>query len=162
MKKYLFSFMGCFIAVIYFLLSNIYEFDLFERILKFFAFYEKYEIDELIVSVGIVICFIAVDMGYKIYNINIQKERFCIYEVMLKASHHVLNNFLNKVQMLRIYGEERNAFTHEELELFDNCFEDAVQCVQRLSDVTNITPNAIWDCVAPVKDGFKSYCQKHT
>ena len=66
-----------------------------------------------------------------------------IYGSTLSASHHILNNLLNQMQLFRMEAESSKDFDREILREFDQASTDAGQLLAQLSDVSEVCPQRI-------------------
>ncbi len=78
-----------------------------------------------------------------------QLEATRIYNSMMQASQHILNNLLNQMQLFKIEALKSNDFDREIIKLYDNAIDEAANLIQRLSQVENITGENIWASVDP-------------
>jgi hypothetical protein len=79
-----------------------------------------------------------------------QLEATRIYDSMIYASQHILNNLLNQMLLFRMEALKSNDFDREIIKLYDNAIDEATNLIQRLSQVKNITGENIWASVDPV------------
>ncbi len=61
------------------------------------------------------------------------------YNSMIYATHHILNNLLNQMQLFRINALRSTDFDRETIRLYDNAIDEAKDLVGRLSRIENIT-----------------------
>ena len=78
-----------------------------------------------------------------------QLEATRIYNSMIYASQHILNNLLNQMQLFKMEALKSNDFDREIIKLYDNTIDEAANLIQRLSQVENITGENIWASVDP-------------
>jgi len=78
-----------------------------------------------------------------------QLEATRIYDSMIYASQHILNNLLNQMQLFRMEALRSNDFDRGIIELYDNAIDEATDLIQRLSQVKSITGESIWAAVDP-------------
>lgn len=78
-----------------------------------------------------------------------QLEAARIYDSMIYASQHILNNLLNQMQLFKIEALNSNDFDREIIALYDNAIDEANSLIQRLSHVKTITGENIWASVDP-------------
>ncbi len=55
-----------------------------------------------------------------------------IYKAMISAIHHVLNNFLNQMQLFKLVAEDTPGFNHEILSLYDDVIDEASGQIEAL------------------------------
>lgn len=78
-----------------------------------------------------------------------QLEATRIYNSMIHASQHILNNLLNQMQLFRMEALKSNDFDREIIKYYDNTIDEATNLIQRLSQVESITGENIWASVDP-------------
>jgi len=72
-----------------------------------------------------------------------------IYNSMVHASQHILNNLLNQMQLFKMEALKSNDFDKNIIDIYDNAIEQAADLIQKLSQVENITDKNIWASVDP-------------
>ncbi len=77
------------------------------------------------------------------------KEAARIYNSMLQASHHILNNLLNQLLLFRMEAEKASEFDRHTLQLFDETIDEAKALIRNLSDIESITDSHILASIAP-------------
>lgn len=80
-----------------------------------------------------------------------QLEAVKIYDSMLRASHHILNNLLNQMQLIRMEASRCQDFDSKVLKHYDNAIDEASNLIQRLSAIEKITDENILASVDPDK-----------
>ncbi len=78
-----------------------------------------------------------------------QEEAIKVYRSTMDATHHILNNLLNQIQLLKMTALETENFDQEAIELFDQSIDEASNLIDRLSHVENVTAENIWASVDP-------------
>lgn len=78
-----------------------------------------------------------------------QSEAINIYNSMLTASHHILNNLLNQMQIVKLEALKSKEFNQDVIREYDIAFNDAVELIDKLSSVEKITSKNIEDSVYP-------------
>jgi hypothetical protein len=73
------------------------------------------------------------------------------YNSMIYATHHILNNLLNQMQLFRITALRSSDFDRDIIRLYDNAIDEAKDLVGRLSRIENITEEDILASVDPGK-----------
>jgi len=72
-----------------------------------------------------------------------------IYVSMTHAAQHVLNNLLNQLQLFKLAADRSSDFDRNTLKLFDGMTREASELITRLSSVTELNRQNIWDSVGP-------------
>lgn len=78
-----------------------------------------------------------------------QLEAASIYNSMIYASQHILNNLLNQMQLFKVEALKSDDFDPEIIKLYDNIIDEAISLVQRLSQVENVTGENIRASIDP-------------
>lgn len=76
-------------------------------------------------------------------------EAVRIYKSMAFATHHILNNLLNQMQLFRMEAMKSEDFDPEMIKLYDNAIDEAAGLVTKLSHLEHITEEDIKSSVAP-------------
>lgn len=72
-----------------------------------------------------------------------------IYNSMLYATHHILNNLLNQMQLVKLEAQESKDFNQDIIKYYDNAINEAKDLIDKLSSVEDITGANIWASVDP-------------
>ena len=80
-----------------------------------------------------------------------QLEALHIYNSMIHATHHILNNLLNQMQIIRLEALKSEDFDRELIRDYDNAINEAIGLIKKLSNVQDITDENIWASVDPGK-----------
>lgn len=80
-----------------------------------------------------------------------QLEATRIYNSMIYASQHILNNLLNQMLLFKMEALKSKDFDKEIIVLYDNTIAEAKDLLKRLSQVEQITDENIWASVDPAK-----------
>ncbi|MCH9735141.1 MAG: cell wall metabolism sensor histidine kinase WalK [Actinomycetia bacterium] len=82
-------------------------------------------------------------------DLRIELEKAKVYEAMLSAAHHVLNNFLNKMQLFKLTAENTADFDRDVLSLYDEVINTASEQIEALGSIATIDEKSIGESVAP-------------
>ena len=148
-KKYKLTFIGLLISTATLMYSLINDLDLFEIFLNNVHKMEAYEIDEFIIPIFIFGLFTLLDMLKWQKEHKIENEKIKIYEAMVASTHHVLNNFLNQMQLFKMTADDTPDFDPSILALYDQIMKDTTEQIDALSSITNIDEKSIHKSVAP-------------
>jgi hypothetical protein len=152
LARYRLTIIGFGVAVITFSVSWIFQFDLMERAVIFLQslyIYEHYELDELLLPLMILGLFALLDQRRRRRLQQFEQEKVQLYRAMLASNHHILNNFLNQLQMFRLTAEDTPGFPADELLLFDQIIKDTVRQIHNLETVTGVDGEKIYAAVMP-------------
>ncbi|MCK4839361.1 MAG: hypothetical protein KAS94_11215 [Desulfobulbaceae bacterium] len=72
-----------------------------------------------------------------------QIEALHIYKSTLFASHHILNNLLNQMQLFKFEALRSDDFGKDILDLYDVATDEALSLIEKLSTVQKITGDNI-------------------
>ena len=72
---------------------------------------------------------------------------------MVQAAQHVLNNFINKMQVFKITANKTPEFDKEILSQNEQVIAEAVSQLKALSTISNIDGRSISESVAPRSSG---------
>jgi len=113
-------------------------------------------VDRVSTCISIVFVIIALFVVGNIY-FDIQQRKHIVYEnkkvasnihqAMISASNHILNNFLNQVQMVKIEAERSQDFDKRYIQIYSDAFEESIDLINRLSSINEITSEAIEESV---------------
>ncbi len=149
MKKYKLTIVGITLAFVVFFITIIFKVDLFENVIKVFESLERFEIDEIVIPVCILLIFAFIDQTRRQGSHKIEIEKVMIYKAMMSSTHHILNNFLNQMQLFKMTAENTPDFDTEILSLFDMVIKDTSEQIEALGSITNIDEASIHASVAP-------------
>lgn len=152
MKRINFSILGLILGIIIYLINLISGFDLFEKSLAMIMKMEMFEIDEFIIPLLIFILFTIIQLVKNDKTNTVTNEKLNIYKAMVSSSHHIINNFLNQIQLIKITAEEFPDFDPEVLELYEKTVNETKKQIESLSNLTQIDVETIYNSVAPKKD----------
>jgi hypothetical protein len=110
---------------------------------------ERYEIDEFIIPLFVFLVFTCLDLLKRQKQNKINQEKLSIYKAMLSSSHHVINNFLNQMQIFKITAEDTPEFDPDILKLYEGIIEKASEQIDSLGSITSINEESIFQSVAP-------------
>ena len=151
MKNKIFSIVAFVIAL---------SFWIFEALIHYFIFGDPifelipHDSNEFWMRVLIVILIIGFGIFADYYSRKLliaQKkiEASQIYGSMIYATHHILNNLLNQIQVFKIEAQNCKDFNPDVIKLFDDSTKEASELIKRLSEVEQITEKNIWSSVDP-------------
>lgn len=149
MKSFLLTGVGLLIATVLLVSATFFELDWFESVLAFLTRFEAYELDEFIFPILIVLFTLTIDLVRKYRKDKIELEKAKIYRAMLSSSHHILNNFLNQMQLFKITAEGCADFDKEVLSAYDGIMNEAQKQIEALRKVNKIDADEIRGSVNP-------------
>ena len=153
LRHYKLTWTGLALALLIPAIAGIFEIELFELLLDWFKSVEKYELDELFFGLFIFLCFLVADLlrrrKQRKLEQKIEKEKISIYAAMLSSAHHILNNFLNQMQLVKITADNTPGFDPKVLALYDTIMRDAEKQIDELGSLPEINEKAIRESVRP-------------
>ncbi len=152
MKNYRLTLIGFAVSVVVLVITIITDLDLFEILVSIIKRFEANEIDEYIISIIIFAFFVFYNLIKRQRSLKIEVEKIKIYKAMMSSTHHILNNFLNQVQIFKMTAEETPGFDPEVLVLYDQIIESASAQIDALGNISNINEASIRKSVAPQPD----------
>lgn len=149
MKQYKITLLGLAISFLALLITIVFDVDFFEYLVNLLHEFEQYEIDELIIPVIIFLLFAFVDAIKRNRMEKVNSEKLKIYIAMMSSTQHILNNFLNQMQLFKLTAEETPGFNPEVLALYDEIIDEASMQINALGNVHHINELSIHEAVAP-------------
>lgn len=148
MKNSKLIWVGFSISLLLYLLTLFFEWDLFERFSSAIQELEDFEFDEVIIPILVFIPFVLTHSFNIKRKARMNEEKEKIYIAMLSSTYHILNNFLNQMQLFKVTAEETPGFDPEVLSHFDTIMNDALKQIEKLSEISNIDESSINDSVS--------------
>lgn len=149
MKRLRLPITGLILSIILYITTIILDLDLFERTIQFLESLENFEIDEIILPVLVFIIFITFYLFKQNKSNSVRKEKIEIYKAMMSSSHHIINNFLNQIQLLKLTAEELPDFDPEVLKLYEQTVNDTKKQLSDLNNIKEIDAKTIIESVFP-------------
>lgn len=145
MNRHIFSITGILVAL---------AFWFFDSFIHFFIYGEEQyallpdDFNELwmrIVIVSLVILFglYADYVSQKLVRREKELEALQVYNSMINATHHILNNLLNQLQLIRLEASRCKDFKQERVRDFDTAIGEAVELIEKLSSIKQVTDENI-------------------
>jgi hypothetical protein len=154
MKDYKLTFVGIVISLTLWSITALFDLDLFAQVVEFLESFEAFEVDEFIIPTMILFLFLSLNVSRLHRKQGVRVGSLKIYKAMLTSTHHILNNFLNQMQLFKMTAESTEGFPEDVLELYDEIMDDALAQIHQLSNITSIDEKTIVDSVAPQIDIF--------
>ncbi|AUP77857.1 hypothetical protein [Flavivirga eckloniae] len=151
-KKYSLTIVGLILSTTILLFSIINDIDLFERFINQLILMEMYEVDEFIIPIFIFWLFAVFDMRKRQKTYKIEHEKVIIYKAMLSSANHVVNNFLNQMQVFKITAENTPNFDQDVLKLYNKIIKNAAEQIDSLGKIVDIDEKTIFKSVEPKPD----------
>ncbi len=149
MRDFKLTIVGLVLAVLIYVFSFLTDIDLFERFILFLEDVEHLEVDEFILPIFVCTIFALIDQFRRSKKQKVEVEKIKVYEAMLFSTHHILNNFLNQMQLFKMKAETSPDFDQKMLDLYDHVIGDAQLQIEKLSDVKEVSEKHIKNAVSP-------------
>lgn len=149
MKDYKITIIGLILGMSIFISSIAFDIEFFEIFISQLQHLEEYELDEFIIPFFIIIIFVTIDLFQRVKKQHIEHEKVKIYTAMLSSTHHILNNFLNHMQLFKVEAEDTPTFDSEILSMYDETIKDVSSQIEALSSITEINEDSISYSVKP-------------
>ena len=72
-------------------------------------------------------------------KLEVEKERLNVLKATMRTVNHIVNNFLQNLQLFTMEAEKKNALDSESLELVDSMIHETAQKLKKIGDL-NSTP----------------------
>lgn len=149
MKKINLTLAGTITAFLWLFAVLIFEIDVFEMFVETLQAFEEWEVDEVIIPMLILVGAYVADIRQKNQKQKLEMEKKKIYEAMLSSSHHILNNCLNQMQIIKLAAEKTPGFDPQVLKMYDQIVEEANTQIKRLGEVLELDGESIKSSVRP-------------
>lgn len=139
------------LAAILALASVLTHFDLFALLLEVLAQIKRYKMDKLAMPLAVILVGCLIDRMIvrprEKQAAEIQAQRLRVLKATMRSVHHLVNNFLNGLQLFRLDAED--ILPPESLALFDELVRDTAAQLQVLGDLdaTPEKPTPIGICI---------------
>lgn len=139
LTKFKVTFITASIGISIYLLTSIFEMEVFEHIVKFLQTLEDHEADEImlsffLVAIGISIDLIVIKKNHE-KKIAIQEQRLRVLKATMRTVQDIVNNFLNNMQFFLLEAQEKEALDKESLQLIDTIIIDTSDKLKQLGDL---------------------------
>jgi len=151
-RRYKLTWLGFSIAVVILVYAHFVEVDPFDWLVAFFKTAEDYELDEIFIGAFIFLACLAADLLKQKRDRRVEREKVKVYQAMISSSHHILNNFLNQMQLFKITAENTPGFDKNVLGLYDRIMHEATEQIKALSNVSEVNEKHIKESVMPKSD----------
>ncbi len=149
MTHYRYKVVGIVVAALFWLVDSVTH--------KFFYGEEIFEWipssgNELWMRTAIVVLLVSLG-AYTDYHtarlLREEDEKLRVYTSTISVSHHILHNFLNKMQLFRLEAERSADFNKSRLALYDQVIAETSEQIKRLEAVSEISEEGIKAAVFP-------------
>ncbi len=149
MKNYKWTLIGTALAVTLYVIVIVFNLDLFEVLTRTFESVERYEIDEIIIPLFILIIFTFIDYIRKKRRLKLEHEKIKIYKAMMSSSYRILNNFQLQMHYFKMAADNTPGFDPVVLSLYETVIKEGSAQIKALGSITNIDEESILATVEP-------------
>jgi hypothetical protein len=132
------------------LISHIFDVDYFENLYEFFEKYEELEIDEIAISLLLIIPALLVDEFLSKLELRTQDEKLRIFRSTMINVNHTVNNLLNQLQYFYDLASDGQPISPEDIEMFKKLTKDAEEDIVALNKLEQI-PDRLSEGIVPIK-----------
>jgi hypothetical protein len=132
------------------LISHIFDVDYFENLYEFFEKYEELEIDEIAISLLLVIPALLVDEFLSKLELRTRDEKLKIFRSTMTNVNHTVNNLLNQLQYFYDLASDGQPISPEDIEMFKKLTKDAEEDIMALNQLEKI-PDRLSEGIVPIK-----------
>ena len=151
MKKNIFTILGLFIGLAFWLIDSVIHYFIYNELEFEFIPQDGNELWMRMVIVLLLFVFgiFADSYSQKLAIEEKQSEALGIYNSMLGATHHILNNLLNQTQLIKVEALKSKDFNKDVIKSYDVAFDSALDLIKRLSSIEDVSINNIDMSVYP-------------
>ncbi|CUB04322.1 hypothetical protein [Marinomonas fungiae] len=149
MKQYKLTVIGIVCASLLYLISVLFNLEIFEALIVLLDELEHLEIDEIILPGFVLASFVIADVLRRNKVNRVSQEKLKIYRAMVQSTHHVLNNFLNQMLIVKMKAESTPGFDPKVLKIYDQIADEAQQQIHALSNISDVSEASIHESVRP-------------
>ena len=149
--NYKLTLVGLLVSVVVLVGTIVFDIDLFELFIEQLKELEAYEVDEFLIPISIFVVFSFLDLfkRQEAHRAHADLEKIKIYKAMLSSAHHILNNFINQMTIVKMTAEDTPGFDPNTLTIYDQIISDAAEQIDALSTITDISEESIIESVKP-------------
>ncbi len=140
---------GIALGILYFAISTIFKLEVFELVIYELKYLEKYELDEIIISIFIILFFYRLEHLKREKEQDIELEKMKIYTAMLSSTHHIINNLMNQMTLFKITAQKTPDFDPKILAMYEKMIDEASSQIKSLGDIEKIDEGSINKSVKP-------------
>ncbi len=152
------------ISIVGFTISHLANVEFFEHIVALLEAVEDYEVDELLLGVGLVGSGLLIDLilqkSKHNHQIQIQTHRLRVLKATMTTVNDIVNNFLNIVLLFRIEAESENGLSQESLNSLETTIRKTTQKLKTLSDMQATPEKEVAPGIIGIRMESKTAMQK--
>ncbi|MEO9869486.1 hypothetical protein [Ekhidna sp.] len=138
---------GLCLSVLLFVTVVLFDLDLFEKLVFLMEKLENFEFDEAIIPFFLFSAFSLAHFQKRKRKTETEKQKAKVYIAMLSSAYHILNNFMNQMQIFKVTAQETPEFDQEVLSYYDKIMKEAQELLHNLSTISKIDEDSINESV---------------
>ncbi len=142
LHKFEYTIISFFISIIIFTSSLIWNLDITENCITFLQSMEMYEIDELMMSIVILIIGLVIDRIRCVKSrskiMQIQQEQVATMQATMTTVQDIVNNAFNGLQYIKVKAEIGEELTPIDFETYDKIIFDTTDKINHIRNLTHI------------------------
>ena len=138
------------VALTLVMISHIFDIDYFEALYAFFEKYEDLEIDEIALSLLLIIPALFVDEFLSKSELIAREKQVIIFRSTMLNVNHTVNNLLNQLQYFYDLASDGNPISPEDVELFKKVTKEAEEDIIVLNSLEEI-PENLSEGIVPIQ-----------
>ncbi len=128
------------------LAGTLFDLDLLGRLTRALT---RLRFGEILIPTTIFALFLLADLAKRLRQRRIEREKAKIFEAMITATNHILNNFLNQMKLFKLTAQDYPGFDAEILSMYDQVIDEASAQIAALSGITSIDDMSIRAAILP-------------
>lgn len=153
MKQYRFTLVMLIFAAVLYIVGVQLELDLFERFVALLERFERWEVDEMLVSVLIVCVGYGADLVTKMYQFEIEQRNRALFNETMRSVLHLLNNFLQSVYLLTFEAKKHDVLNQQKIEHLESLIARTSEQLNKLAKLSTLELDHIRAFSDPEREG---------
>lgn len=149
LSKYKITITGFLISLILYIVVHFLDVDLFEIFVEIIMKFETFELDELIFPLLVLLISGSINIFIASRDKDAKLQKYRLFKAMLNSLHHIINNFLNQAQIVKIEAEKSRDFNKDILILYEEIIDEASELTKSLESADYLDEESIADSVKP-------------
>jgi DNA-binding ferritin-like protein len=131
-------------------ISHLFNIDYFEKLYNLFEKYENLEIDEIAISLLLIIPALFVDEFLSKSELRSRDEKLKTFRSTMLNVNHTVNNLLNQLQYFYDLASDGEPLTPEDIEMFKKVTKEAEEDIIMLNSLGEV-PENILQGIVPIQ-----------
>ncbi len=140
------------------------DIDVFEKLIKLLNTVEAYEIDEFLILAFLILGGLVHDLlrnhRNTLHHMKIQEQRLRVLKVTMNTVHHIVNNALNNLQIIKMQIEDSQSHTVKSAELMDRIIHETAEKLRLLGKLNDTPEIQVTTGIVEIDYGQKSEAQE--